>query len=385
MNCSLFFEKIDSLYDFYVSVWQDVCNIESPSYYKEGVDAVSSYFAELSKDKGWDIERFSQEKFGDVLMITMNKESEKAPIVLSGHLDTVHQLGLFGYPPTRIEGGEIYGPGVTDCKGGVVAGFLAMHALHECGYKDHPVIMLLQSNEEVGSGLENKASIRYMCEKSKDALAFLNLEGHGSDTRGKVCIKRKGIAGFLFKVKGIAAHGSRPEKGASAILEASHKITELYKVKNEGETTFSVGLINGGSARNTVAAECEFQLDVRFADNSELESSKNIIEKISDTVYVKGCSCEVVMTNYRPAMEITQKNLDLLDRANKSLRENGMTELEGKSSTGGSDASDLTLFGVPTLDALGTEGGSLHSVREHGTLSSLKSAAKTLVTIITAF
>ena len=120
MDASLVFSSIDRLNEQYVNVWEDVCNIESPSGFKAGVDAVSDYFIALSKKLNWNIERFPHEKFGDVVCVTMNPNAEKAPVALSGHMDTVHALGTFGTPAVRIEDGKIYGPGVCDCKGGIV-------------------------------------------------------------------------------------------------------------------------------------------------------------------------------------------------------------------------------------------------------------------------
>jgi len=114
MNCKELFEKIEELYPKYIKVWEDVCNIESPTNYKQGVDKVCCYFKALAEEKGWYTEVFKQEISGDALCIIMNPESEEKPICLSGHMDTVHPLGLFGNPPVRIEAGKIYGPGVTD-------------------------------------------------------------------------------------------------------------------------------------------------------------------------------------------------------------------------------------------------------------------------------
>ena len=37
----------------------------------------------------------------------MNPDAEGTPVTLSGHMDTVHPLGLFGNPPSKIEGGKI--------------------------------------------------------------------------------------------------------------------------------------------------------------------------------------------------------------------------------------------------------------------------------------
>ena len=90
------FEIIDSLYDKYVKVWQDVCKIDSPSAYKEGVDRVGNYFIQMAKDAGLDYEVLEVENAGNAICITLNPESEEKPFALSGHIDTVFPVGTFG-------------------------------------------------------------------------------------------------------------------------------------------------------------------------------------------------------------------------------------------------------------------------------------------------
>ena len=60
MNVLEIFEKIDSLAPKYVDVWEDICNIESPSAYKEGVDAVGKYFTDIAKSFGFAVELLEQ-------------------------------------------------------------------------------------------------------------------------------------------------------------------------------------------------------------------------------------------------------------------------------------------------------------------------------------
>lgn len=385
MNCLHVFEEIDRLNDRYVDVWEDVIKIESPSYFKEGVDAVNDYFIALSEKLGWRVERFPMEKFGDVVAITMNPDSDKPPVALSGHLDTVHPLGLFKEPICHRDGDKIYGPGAIDCKGGVVAGFLAMHALHNSGYTDRPVMMLLQSNEEIGSGLENKAPIRCICEKAKGSVAFLNLEGHRGPISRVLTLERKGIAAFTFYITGIAAHsGACAREGASAITEAAHKIIELEKIKEEDGLTFNCGTIKGGTVRNAVAGACEFQLDVRFPTYNDLERAKEIIKTVAETVYVEGCTCEVKPICLRECMERCDRNVELFDAINKALAENGLSAMVEGSSLGGSDAADVTRFGIPCVDSLGVGGAKYHSIDEYGIISSLADSAKRLAAIVTS-
>ncbi|MFA7636186.1 MAG: M20/M25/M40 family metallo-hydrolase [Monoglobales bacterium] len=375
--------EIGRLYDNYIKVWEDVCNIESPSDYKKGVDEVSSYFIKIAEEKGWLVERFEQERFGDVVTITMNPDVKEAPVTFSGHLDTVHPIGLFGNPPTRLDESNLYGPGAMDCKGGVVAGFLAMDALGSAGFSGRPVRMILQSNEEVGSGIKNKATINYICEKAKDSVAFLNLEGYGEKFAGKACLIRKGIACFKFTVTGIEAHSSScATTGANAIAEAAYKIVEIEKLKDSEAVTCSCNTISGGTVRNTVPGKCEFEVDVRFSTDEQYRDICVKLQKIADTVYVPGCSCDMVQTNNRCSMELNERNINLLNKANELFEKCGLTKLEIGKRTGGSDAADVSAYGIPCLDSIGVEGERGHSVEEYGVIKSLKESAQRLAAIV---
>jgi len=377
------FEKIEKLNEKFIDIWEDVCNIESPSDYKEGVDKVGRYFIDLALKNSWHTEVFNQEKFGNVVCITMNSRSKLMPVTISGHMDTVHPVGSFGSPASHRDANNLYAPGAMDCKGGIVAGFLAMQALDECGFKDRPVRMILQSNEEIGSGLDNKATINYICEKAKDSVAFLNLEGYEDYFKGKACLKRKGIAGFLFDVKGIETHASYcADEGANAIAEAAHKILELEKVKDSQGLTFNCGVIHGGTATNTVAGNCNFKLDVRFSTKEQYDRALEIINNIANTSYIDGCTCNCTQTNLRVAMELNNKNISLLAKANELFEQNGLSPLEIGERRGGSDASDVTAFGIPCIDSLGVAGGRAHSLEEYGVLSSVAESAKRIATIV---
>ena len=72
MQCDKLFAKIDELYPTYLTVWEDVCNIESPTNCKEGVDAVGNYFIKMARARGWDVEIAPMEISGDAVCITMS-------------------------------------------------------------------------------------------------------------------------------------------------------------------------------------------------------------------------------------------------------------------------------------------------------------------------
>ena len=381
MNTLSVFEKIAELNDEYLRFWEDVCNIESPSSYKEGVDAVGKYFTDRAKERGWEIELFKQPVSGDVVCITMNPNAKGSLLCLSGHIDTVHPVGSFGSPAVTKDEIKMYGPGVTDCKGGTVAAFFAMDALRLCGFEDRPIRLLLQTDEEVGSVPSNKETIRYICEKSKDAAAFLNLEGHTRGS-GQICVERKGIATFTFTVTGVEAHSSNcATAGANAIAEAAHKILELEKLKDNHGLTCNCGIISGGTAVNTVPGHCEFKANVRFATQEQLEWIKAYTQEIADRVYIPGCTTQVTISSFRVAMERVERNLQLVEKLNTVFAQNGLPTLTPAKRKGGSDAADVTCYGIPCVDSIGVAGGSIHSPNEFAFLDSLANAAKRIVAV----
>lgn len=374
MNYQNVFAQIEALFPQYLDVWQECCNLESPSIDKAAVDRCGQYFIDFAKAHGWQVEVLPQMVSGNAVCITMHPEINEKPLALSGHIDTVHPVGLFGDTPVHIEGDTIYGPGVCDCKGGVVAGLLAMHALESCGYKKRPIQLLLQTDEEVGSKLSKKATINWMCEQAKDAVAFLNLEGANP---GKVCLQRKGIITYRLTITGKEAHASRcATEGASAILDAAHKIIELEKLKDAEGLTCNVGTIEGGSAANTVPRQCVLLANIRFATQAQLEWVKDYVKTVAETVHVPGCTCELTQESFRVAMEYEERNVQLLDRLNECLAACGMETLSASKSTGGSDAADVTVYGIPCIDNLGVAGTGIHSVHESSPIPSLLQSAK---------
>lgn len=382
MKCKELFAKIDELSGKYLDILEASCNLESPTADKARVDAVGRFFADYARSRGWDVDVFPVEVSGDVVTITMNKDAGGAPISLSGHIDTVHPVGLFGTPAVRRDGEKMYGPGVTDCKGGVVAGLLAMEALEAVGFCDRPVRMLLQTDEEKGSTPSGKKTIRHICETALDSRAFLNLEGNSGGNA--VIVTTKGIARYRLDVHGKAAHSSRRQQGASAILEAAYKIIALEGASDpEGkETTYNCGIIEGGSAPNSVAAECHFFVDVRFATKAAGDTADALVHEIAARAAVDGCTCDVTLVSDRPATELCEKNLSLLADANAIFSEEGLPVLGRKAGMGGTDMAYVTQYGIPCMDSIGVFGGKVHSVDEFMFLSSLAESAKCLGAIV---
>ena len=195
--CDELFNEIEKLENEYLDFLEEVCNIESKSSNKKSIDLVGEKFIQKAKKLKVDINVMEHDISGNAVCITMNKESKEKPICISGHIDTVFNEGVFGYPPVKRDNEKMYGPGVIDCKGGAVAGLMAMNALKIVGYKKRPVKLILQTDEEVNSVTSSKKTIEFIHEMSKNALAFLNLESYVKDT---AVLERKGILKYKFEI-----------------------------------------------------------------------------------------------------------------------------------------------------------------------------------------
>ncbi len=379
MDYEIVKEKISELNEKFVKVWEDVCNIESPTNYKEGVDKVANFFADMASKRGWKVEWSKQDTAGDVVCITLNPDSANKPIVISGHIDTVHPVGMFGHPAVTKDEEKIYGPGVTDCKGGVVAGFFAMEALCECGYTKRPIKLILQTDEETGSKTSGGETIRYICEMAKDAVVFLNMETH---TKGNIPISRKGIISYRFDVVGKEGHSSRcVTEGANAVVDAAYKIIELDRLKNDDGITCNCAIVSGGTVVNTVPGKCSFSVNFRYATNEQLEWIRTFVDKLSKIQHVEGCTCTYEQISFRPAMEKKQINIDIIEKASDILVKYGLAPLVMIKLRGGSDASYVTQAGIPCIDSMGTSGGKSHSINEYAVINSLSDAAKRVAAI----
>jgi len=377
------FDKIDELSDKYLNVLVDACNIESKSDDKEGVDKVGDYFASIAKDMGYVIKKKEFEKAGNAYSFTYNPTGSKKPISLSGHMDTVHKKGIFGYPPTRIEGDYVYGPGVNDCKGNIAVELLAMEALKECGYDDRPVKLILQSDEEVNSCLSDHKTLEFMVEEAKGSAAFLNAENIGVSRC--LTVARKGIISHKITITGKKIHAGACTLGVSALKEAAYKIIELEKDNDNDAITFNCGIINGGDATNIVPDKCEIFVEYRFKNMEQKRIADEKFRTIVEKSFVEGTHSVAEEISTRLPMEPDEKNKKLVGIINEICVENGIEPFGMIESPGGADSAYPSLAGIPTVDSIGIEGSSCHTLDEKARISSMAEMAKVAAAIIINF
>jgi glutamate carboxypeptidase len=342
-----------------IDLTRKLVQVESPSDDKAAVDACVALAAKHGKRLGGRVRLHRQKHFGDVLEMRFGRgigSGAAKPILLLGHLDTVWPLGTIKNMPCRVRDGRLWGPGTLDMKAGVAIALTAIEMLGEAGLLEREIVLLLNSDEEVGSLVSRPVTERLAAEC--DAVFVLEpAQGLAYKTA------RKGTGNWRIEVKGIAAHaGVDFKKGASALLELARAMqavsgwTDLKK-----GLTISVGTAGGGSKTNVIPAEAWAEVDVRIARKADGPRIERRFEKLK--AKDKRCSLAVTGGINRPPMERTAGTVKLYRKARALAAELGFA-LDEAATGGASDGNFTSALGVPTLDGMGAVGDGAHAVHE---------------------
>lgn len=333
---------------------------ESPSVVPEAQHAIREVIASAFRDRGMRPRGLAGSTSGGMLLAAPVDRLRGRPLQLVlGHYDTVWPLGTLEKMPFEVEGECVRGPGVYDMKGGIAMTLVAIDVLRHFGV-DSPVtpVFFANSDEEIGS----RDSGRWIRSLARCMNRVFVLEPSLGQA-GRLKTARKGIGRFTVTVEGKAAHaGLDPGGGASAILELSHVIQELFALNDhERGITVNVGTIDGGLRPNVVAPESRAVADVRVETLVDAERVEKAILALQATT--PGTRLAVEGGFGRPALERTPANRRLWEIAAGLGRELGI-ELEQGLAGGGSDGNTTSLY-TATLDGLGAVGDGAHAPHEH--------------------
>lgn len=206
-----------------------------------------------------------------------NGSTEPRTLVLNGHVDVVPpgDLARWATPPFEMvaRDGRVYGRGVLDMKGPLVAGLAGVKAVLDSGVRLRGSVLFQSVIGEEDGGLGTLASV---------------LRGHVGDgavvlepTRLAVATAQVGALNFRLTVPGRAAHGALRHEGVSALENFMRLYEDLMDLERERNAVVDeprlaafavpypicVGTVQGGewasSVPETVRAEGRFGVGVR--------------------------------------------------------------------------------------------------------------------------
>jgi glutamate carboxypeptidase len=363
--------------DSIVQTISELVEIESPSDNKPAVDHIAAFLAPKFQVLGGRTQLHRSNDFGDSLQINFAAHSNRKPVLLLGHYDTVYPLGTLANMPCKIENGCLRGPGVLDMKSGIALMLHAIEALQAWhGELPRPVTVFLVSDEEVGSRSSRKITEAL----AKESAGVFVLEP-AAGLRGAVKTARKGVGEYTLCVKGLAAHaGLDPGKGHSAILELARQITVIAKLNNLKQgLSVNPGVIHGGTRTNVIAAEAVVGIDVRIKSAKQASTIDRKLRGLKP--FDKHCKLEMTGGINRLPMERTAGVSALYKKA-QEIASQIKWKLEEAAVGGGSDGNFTAGLGIPTLDGMGGVGEGAHAVHEYIVISELPRRALLLAGMI---
>lgn len=343
-----------------IELLSKLARAESPSHVPASQQPVQAILRSALQDCGYRVRHVSGHSTGGQQLAVPASRTVGQPIqLLLGHCDTVWPLGTLNSMPVELREGRLYGPGVYDMKAGLVQAIFAVRAVRELGLTPHLApVLFVNSDEEIGSP-ESSTHIRRLAGTADRTFVMEPSLGPS----GRLKTARKGVGRFVIRVIGRAAHaGLSPEEGASAILELSHVVQELFRLNRpERGITVNVGTIDGGLRPNVIAPESSAQVDVRVETQADAEFIESQIHAMEPTT--PGTRLEISGRIGRPPMEKTEGNQRLWELAQEAADELGL-DIEDGTAGGGSDGNSTSQL-TPTLDGLGAVGDGAHAATEY--------------------
>lgn len=331
------------------SLTERICAVPAPT----GQEGERAHFvAERWQERGYTPEI---DAINNVYVKRRGIDENHPYLLLLAHIDTVFPAST----PLIIkrEGTTLSGPGIGDNSVSVATMLHTFDVLDNLGLKTAGDIIAVANVGEEGLG--NLLGARTAVDRYRSQLgAVIVIDGGlGYITHGAVGSKR-----WRITVRGPGGHSYGSFGTPSAIHGLGRIIAALadLQVPSTPKTTFNVGVIEGGTSVNTIAASASAQLDMRSTDvetlNQLAEQARELIEQRAGI----GLSTEIEVLGERPAGELSVSD-PLIQLATKTLRWLGIEPRYGSSST---DANIPISQHIPAACVGVTHGEHAHTLQE---------------------
>jgi acetylornithine deacetylase/succinyl-diaminopimelate desuccinylase-like protein len=279
------------------------------------------------------------------------------PLVLSAHTDTVFPAET---PLTlHRKAHRLAGPGIGDNALGV-AGLLAVLWGLQARGVNLPGDLILVAN--VGEeGLGNSHGMQAVVERFGDLpLGYIALEGM---SLGHIFTRGMEVQRYKIQVQTAGGH-SWVDYGKPSAVHALALIVSVLagiSLPERPRTTLNVGVIEGGTTVNTIAAAASCQLDLRSERADILEDLVAQVRGLMQASVLPGVQVEMEQIGHRLAGEIAEDH-PLVQLARQSLAAQG---IEPFLTIGSTDANVPLSRGLPAICLGLTTGRGAHTTAEY--------------------
>ncbi|MDQ4125480.1 MAG: M20 family metallopeptidase [Actinomycetota bacterium] len=250
--------------------------VRTPSENPPGEEAAAAALtAALCEELGLEVEQHEIEP-GRPSVVARWRASDGATLCYCSHIDVVPagDPALWERDPYSgaIEDGRMHGRGSSDAKGPVAAALEAVAILKRAGWEPNGTLELALVADEETMGFKGAG---YLVE---ERILNPDVAIVGEPTSLRVVRAQRGASWFRLTTRGVAGHGSAPERGVNAIKHMAEVVLHLEDTLPDvthpllGGPTVNVGTIRGGEKVNIIPAACVAEVDRRTVPGETRES-----------------------------------------------------------------------------------------------------------------
>ena len=289
------FAFLESNRDQVIDEWIRLTEIPSPSGHET---KRAAYMQGQFRDAG--LEGVHIDAFGNVIGLWKGEPLGKN-ILVTAHMDTVFQ-DVWEIKVKR-EANVLKAPGIGDDTASLINLLWSVRALKHAGFQPkNTYCFLATTGEEVGFvGMDNFL-------KATEEIFDLVIALDGD--LGKVHYGALGFGGGRITFRGPGAHTMQSRGVPNPNLAVARAINRLYNIHLLAEplekwTILNIGLIGGGKVQNAVSQESFFSVDLRSANQEELERVQGEIKRICrDIATESGVEVEIDLNDDSKAYQI---------------------------------------------------------------------------------
>lgn len=376
--------RIDADYDRIVGDIITLTEIEAPPFLEE--NRARAYMKMLADHGLEDVEMDAE---GSVMGI--RRGTGGGPMVaIAAHMDTVFPAGTD--VKVRREGNTLYAPGIGDDTSSLPVLLAFIRAMDAAGFETTSDILFIGNVGEEGPG--DLRGVRHLFTKGKykDRIqSFISFEPGlaGRITNGGVGSRR-----YKVRFTGPGGHSFGHFGLVNPAFAMGQAMVDFGKIQvpQSPKTTYSVGLLEGGTSVNSIPFEVAMTIDMRSAGKAELAKLESeflaVLPKAvaAENAARSTASGDVAyvteMVGDRPVGH-TAESAEIVQIASAVVRAGGIEPRFGASSTDSNLPMSLGIQAV-TLGG-GFQSARAHSLEEHLVLDrpqNVKSMSLGLATVL---
>lgn len=356
-----------------ISEWSRLTEIPAPSGSEE---KRAQYMKDRFQSLG--LEDIRIDDAGNVIGAWKGTDGGKK-ILLSAHMDTVFQ-DIWDIRVIR-EDNVLKAPGIGDDTASLINLLWSVRALKEAGFQPKNTYFFLATvGEETGFD-----GIRAFMSSTDEVFEYLiALDGD----LGKVHYGALGFGGGTVTFRGPGAHTMQSRGVPNPNLAVARSIDRVCMIDLpaspiEKWTVLNVGMIAGGKVRNAVSQESSFTIDLRSADQRELEKAQKEIEEICAGVASEtGVDWEIRLDDRSRAFQISGARDSALVKTVVDILEYLDVQDIEVDPLGSTEANVGIERGILSVNLGRTYGRYKHSLREEADIDGLFLAMKQIILLI---